>query len=486
MRKTMLLLAIMGFTGLQRGAGQTVNLSGTWVMDVQRSDARAGQSNVSGPLVVVQTENEIQLHVTVNGKRAYESFRLDGKESVTRLPNGAEVTIKAMLKGSEFEAINENKYPGGEAKLTRKYSLSKDGKTLTVSNAGMKLVYSRADAASETASQPTHQGLPAKVLKPESYAAAALEAVRRQRPDEEIRIEAVGEPVLKPAGSGLLAIAPEAIVQVNLYSGEVVREQATVFFFENRPATPQFSPRDNPFSTATMNKKEWEEISGELESFFAAAVEVNRGIERFYPYVPDDIRSLLKHPDRKFRLYMPPGAVDPSWRERLADEAAARGTKPGPLEGVDGWKEKLSDDELRRFVALALDAIVQQSLLAVEGYSKEASDQAARQRPQALVSNPREAIKLAEEIVSQNKRLLEKAGVLNPEHLKLTSSYMERMIGKGSVVKEVSKPYPCPCFHLSSEDAELYVSSLGVPFGGPALHFSRTGGKLRIVCVALP
>jgi len=225
-----------------------------------------------------------------------------------------------------------------------------------------------------------------------------------------------------------------------------------------------------------------QQVAIELDSFFTAAVDVSRGSERFYPYLPEDIRSLLKHPDRKFRMYMPPGAVDPSWREQLARKDVRR----SGLDGLDGWNEKLSDDELRRFVALQLDAVVQQAWLAVEGYVKEVADQAARHRPDALVANPREFVKLLEESISQNRSLLEKAGVLSPEHLKQASSYMKRMIGQGFLVKEISKPEPCPCFVSSPPDATLYVTSWGSPSGGPALHFTRMGGTLRIFCTALP
>jgi hypothetical protein len=482
----MLLLFFIGLAGLLRGNDQTINLNGTWVLNVQESDVHAKQGNVSGPLIIVQTENEIQIHFNFHGQRAYESFRLDGKKHITRMPNGTETTIKATLKRNAFEVTNDLNYPGGGGKVTRKYSLSKDGKTLNLSTAARKLVYYKADTAFETALIPTSQGPQAIALIPEYYAAAALEAVRRQRLEEGTRIELIEAPVLKPAGSRLLEIAPDAIVRINLYSGEVVREQAMVFFFEGGPPMPQFSPQNNPFPKTTMNRKELEEISGELESFFADAVDISRGSERFYPYFPDDIRSLLKHPDRKFRLYMPPGAVDTSWREKLAEEAAARGTKTTPLEGLDKWREKLSDGELRRFVALTLDTLIQKSLLEIKGYAKKARDQAARQRPQTLASNPREAIKLAEEIVSQNRRLFEKTGILNPEHLKLTSGYMELLIGKGFVIKEVSQSNPCPCFHLSPENSALYVSSFGSPSGGLSLHFNRVGEKLRIVCMGLP
>jgi hypothetical protein len=484
MRETVLLLAFIGLAGLLRGTDQTVNLSGTWVLNIQESDVHARQGNVSGPLIILQTENEIQIHFDFHGQPAYESFRLDGKKHVTRMPNGAETTIKATLTRDAFKVTNDLNLPGGGGKVTRKYSLSKDGKTLHLSTALRKLVYNKADTALETAFIPTSQDPQAIALNPEYYAARALAAVQRQRLDE--GIEVIGAPVLKTAGSRLIEIAPDAIVRINLYSGEVVREQAMVFFFEGGPPMPQFSPQNNPFPQTTMNRKELAKISGELESFFAVAVDVSRGSERFYPYFPDDIRSLLKHPDRKFRLYMPPGAVDSSWREKLAKEAAARGTKPTPLEGIDGWQEKLSDDELRRFVALTLDTLIQKSLLEIKGYAKKARDQAARQQPQTLVSNPRKAIKLAEEIVSQNRRLLEKTGILHPEHFKLISGYMELMIGKGFVVKEVSQSNSCPCFQLSPEDAALYVSPFGAPSGGLALHFSRMGGKLRIVCVGLP
>ena len=329
-------------------------------------------------------------------------------------------------------------------------------------------------------------GPQAKVVNPESYAAAALESVKKQLSADGLNFEIIGEPVLKPDVSGFIADAPDAIVLVNLNSGATVKGQALVTFAGNRPVATQISPGQYPCSVGTLDRTELQQVANELELFFEVAVDVSRGSERFYPYLWDDIRSLLKHPDRKLRMYIPPGAVDPSWREKLAQDALSRSAKPAPLVGLDGWNEKLSDEELRRLFASQLDAIVQQALLIMGGYEKGFAALGNRLRPEALVSNPREFIKLLEESIAQNRSLLQKAEFLGPDRLKVASRYMQRVIGQGFIVKEVSKPDPCPCFMSAPADAELYVTSFGTLSGGLALHFTRLGGSLRIVCAALP
>jgi hypothetical protein len=358
MKKSIFLLSVWGLLRLLPAADKPFNFSGTWVPDVLRSDAPAKNGNAYGPLVIVQTEKEIQLHRTVSGRRVDERFQLDGKKIVTRMPDGNRATIKPKLKRNMFEVTIEFKHAGEQRKLSTQYSLSEDGKTLnvsnmstvtnvsTTSNVGMRLVYNKSDAALATAFQPSNPGLPEKAVKPEadaapgtasqpinpsppeqvvnpeSYAAAALESVKNQRSVDGLNLEMIGEPVLKPDGSGLNTNAPDAIVLVNLNKGTNVREQAMVIFANNRPARTLFSPQKSPFSEGTLDRAELQQVANELDAFFTAAVDVSRGSERFYPYFPKDIRSLLKHPDRKFRMYMPPGAVDPSWREQLAGKGA--------------------------------------------------------------------------------------------------------------------------------------------------------------------
>jgi hypothetical protein len=213
-------------------------------------------------------------------------------------------------------------------------------------------------------------------------------------------------------------------------------------------------------------------------------LDVSHGSERFYPYLPENIRSSLKFPDRKFRMYIPPAAVDPAWQEELIQKAALSDTRIVPLDGL-AWTEKLSDDELRHLVALQIDVAVQRSLIATKGYIKEALDQTPAQSPQALVSNPREFTKTMEETVSKYQSLLESSGLLIPENLNRASKYLKRVMGQGFIAKEVSKPDPCPCFSQGGNDT-LYVISLGSPSGGPAVHFSRREGILRIACTAIP
>jgi hypothetical protein len=56
--------------------------------------------------------------------------------------------------------------------------------------------------------------------------------------------------------------------------------------------------------------------------------------------------------------------------------SVAYSAKPAPLEGLGGWNEKLSDDELRHLVALQLDVVVQQTFLLLRGHEKEVMAQA--------------------------------------------------------------------------------------------------------------
>jgi hypothetical protein len=328
---------------------------------------------------------------------------------------------------------------------------------------------------------------------------------------EEFHFEWVGNPIVKPDCLGLqpeesgsvqrpesTAELPDAFVHMNVYRGSVFKERATVIFMNQKPLI-RFSGQKSPgsaFSEAAMDEGELQRVDERLDSFFTTAVDASRGSERFNSFLPLDIRSLLKHPDRKFRLYMPPAAVEPSWREGLLKEAGS--LKDGTVEGVDNWKKKLSDKDLRSFVALTLDLAVQQNWMAFEGLQQESE---ARLKPQLLASNPKEYIKLLKKTVSRNRQLLEKAGVLSPSHLRLISDYLKQLIGKSLIVKEVSRPEPCPCFllpylgdnYISSraaeleamdkvpEDAELYLFGMA----GLRLHFNDLDAFPRIACIAV-
>lgn len=315
-----------------------------------------------------------------------------------------------------------------------------------------------------SASRPESTGPQAANSKAESYAEEAIELVKKQRPAGGLQIEIEGETALKPDDFRMGEMAPDSIVLVNLISGEIVQEQALVIFSGKRPAIIRFSSQKSFFPEGKPDRAELRRIHEELDSFFVAAMDVTRGSDRFYPYLPDDIRSLFKHSDRKFRMFMPLRAVNPTSFD------------------TEGLKAKLSDEEVRRFAALQLNSIVQQAMLLLGGVDLKAIAQANSQRPQALESNPREYIRSLEKSVAENERLLKGAGLFNSERLRKASRYLKLMIGQGYVIKEVRKSDPCPCFLAAPSTETLYVTSLT----NLMLHFTRTGGGIRVACAAVP
>jgi len=356
----------------------------------------------------------------------------------------------------------------------------------------------------------------ATVASPDQYASLAMDSVRnslRSRGDapKEFRLELAQEPVVRPDCSSLhrkgssdsqrSAAAqrfPDAFVLVDIYRGNELQEKAVVRFMNQKPAVQFYGQKSqrSPFSEDVMDGAELQQVTKGLDPFFTTALDVSQSNERFNDLLPENIRSLFKHPDRKFRMHMPPGAVDPSWREMLSRETYYPGK--GSLDGVDGWGKRLSDNELRRFVTLSLDLIFQQVWLAFEGLE---GDSGTSLKPRLLISNPPEYIKQLGKSVSQNRRLLEDEGVLTPEHLRLTSDYMKQLLRPSTVVKELAKPELCPCFLLPylgegsiynrpSEleakneipaDAELYLFRMA----NLNFHFSVVDTNPRIVCIAL-
>ena len=509
MKKAMLLLGVCGIFGSLFAFEKGANFSGTYIRE---STASLWALNEPNPLIIKQNENEILISLNIRGSNvAYEGFRLDREKVVIPGPNGAKLTIKARLKGNKFEIEKENRYSGKISRLKKTYSLSNDGKTLKMETGGIVLVYTKVDGLPGSVAHPEKTGSQAAIREPEYYAAAAVESVKKQRPDALLRFAIAGKPVVRPDCSALhargpgrieqsaiLSKFPEAFVPVEIYRGDKLQEKAVVIFM-NRQNAVQFSgqkSRRPVFSEDAMDGAEVQKVAAGLDPFFTNALDVSQGSDRFKAFLPGDIRSLFRHPDRKFRMHMPPGAVDPSWREMLSREAAYPGK--GSLDGVNGWNTKLSDQELRRFVALSLDLIFQQIWLGFEGLE---GDSGTRLKPALLISNPPEYMQLLEGGVSKNRQLLEASGVLTPEHLKLTSDYMKQLLGPGTIVKEVAGSEPCPCFLLPySGEGPIYneASELQARNKIPAdarlysfkmanlnFHFSIVDDNPRIECIAL-
>jgi len=371
--------------------------------------------------------------------------------------------------------------------------------------------------ASNVPMQPEDKQGGAVPLSPAAYALKAIAAVQKNlatgnEAAEDLRFELASSPIMKPdcseyhsGGSTPVeperaaARMPEAFVHINVFRGNVFKDRAAVVFMNGKPEVRFYGQKSSltVYSVGAMDEAEIQQVSSELDPFFKTAVDVSRSSERFYAFLPLNIRALLKHPDRKFRLNMPPGAVEPSWRMTLLKEAVSRNTEPDPLDGLDSWKKELSDKDLRLFIALTLDLAVQQNWLALEGLEV---DPDTRLQPKLLVSEPKDYIKILEKTVQKNRQSLEKKGALAPSHFRATCDYIQQMIGQSLIVKEVSRPEPCPCFLLPfsgegfisgdtselevmqnlPEDAKLYLFGIA----GLRLHFSDVESYPRLVCIA--
>jgi hypothetical protein len=121
----------------------------------------AQPSQQTAPLVIQQTENEMHISNTVKGMDGKdipmaEHYKLDGKEVVAMVPvpnspNQVKITTKATSKKSKLQIRQTTISPQGNSESKKEYTMSKDGKTLTLEimttmltfQSIQKLVYNR-------------------------------------------------------------------------------------------------------------------------------------------------------------------------------------------------------------------------------------------------------------------------------------------------------------------------------------------------------
>jgi hypothetical protein len=141
------------------GLAQTPNLTGTWKLDIPKSDF--GQ--IPPPTSEVQTmvDNEPSLKVTTDQKGGMAgdtttvmSVTTDGKES-TWSTGGNEVKSTAQWQGKSLVVNSKTTFQGADINIVATYTLGDDGKSLNIAAhyvTGMgifdvKAVYDKADAA---------------------------------------------------------------------------------------------------------------------------------------------------------------------------------------------------------------------------------------------------------------------------------------------------------------------------------------------------
>jgi hypothetical protein len=256
----------------------------------------------------------------------------------------------------------------------------------------------------------------------------------------------VGEPVLLPMVARSMVTRdaralPEAFVETATYVNGAFHEPAVVVFQDGRP--------DAHFSYSSsggflpLEEREWREVSDALASFFEDAVDVSRGAERFNAYLPDDMRAMFSLRAEKNRLFLRPEAV-----------------------------ASLTNDQLRRFMALTLDALALDAWMHLNGLDADSP-----WRPADVRQDPAGVIQSLERLCNDERIKLKKAGALSPERLASDRAYVSRLLGKGYLVREDPAR---DGIRLSGGD-RMYAAA----FGGLFPHIVLRNGSVRIVAVDL-
>lgn len=117
------------------------NLTGTWNLNLAKSDFDQIPPPASETLVFTQTDSHITVAVTSDSDRGKENYTLgfptDGTDTPTpkeTIPATAELQIlssKGEWKGASFVFTEKITYQGNPGTLTSTFTLSPDGKTLT-------------------------------------------------------------------------------------------------------------------------------------------------------------------------------------------------------------------------------------------------------------------------------------------------------------------------------------------------------------------
>ena len=125
-----MVMVVTGFTSAQAA----VNFSGTWVLDIDKSDlgmnnpaAKARMNKVT--LVIKQTATQLTIERSTGDTATYN---LDGSESINNLPNDIQSKTTMKWVGNTLAARTVSLINGIERVMTDERSLSADGKQMTL------------------------------------------------------------------------------------------------------------------------------------------------------------------------------------------------------------------------------------------------------------------------------------------------------------------------------------------------------------------
>jgi len=132
----------------------------------------------------------------------------------------------------------------------------------------------------------------------------------------------------------------------------------------------------------------------------------------------------------------------------------------------------LSNDQLRRFMALSMDALALGVWMNLNGL-----EAAGPWRPADVRKDPVRVIQSLEQLCDDERNKLKKAGALSPERVAADRAYVRRLLGEGYLVRE----YPSrDGIRLSGRD-RMYAAAPG----GLYPHIVLRKRSVQIVAVDL-
>jgi len=139
MKKIALLVVVMALAvaGLAVAQGK-VDFSGKWAPKVDPNAAPPagggrGGGMGGGPMTVKQTATELTQERTMGENTMTTVFKLDGTESVNKTQRGESKSV-AKWDGAKLVVKTSMETPNGVQETTATWSLSADGKELTILN----------------------------------------------------------------------------------------------------------------------------------------------------------------------------------------------------------------------------------------------------------------------------------------------------------------------------------------------------------------
>jgi hypothetical protein len=138
MKRLLLMVIVMALAVAGMAYAQAKpDFSGTWVLDTAKSDQMGGpgggggRGGPAGPMTIKQTATELTVETKRGENTMTQTFKLDGSESVNTMGQGQSKS-KATWEGDKLVVKTARETPNGTMESTNTYSLSADGKELTM------------------------------------------------------------------------------------------------------------------------------------------------------------------------------------------------------------------------------------------------------------------------------------------------------------------------------------------------------------------